>query len=623
MPPKQFNLVLRYLRRMAGGSGAGDVTDADLLARFVTTRDEAAFELLLWRHGAMVLRVCRDVTRDEHAAEDAFQATFLVLVRKAASVRAPESLGAWLYKTAYRAALRARGQRLRTAARIDYGHDVAELPARSEPDDDSSRREIRSLVHEEVLRLPSKYSRPVILCYFEELTHEEAARKLGWPKGTVAGRLARARELLHKRLSRRGVALSAALAAVTATSLEASAVIPSALVQMTFRNGLRVAAGEAAVRIASPHVAALTQGVLQEMFWNKMKLIAALILSMGLVGGGVGLLAGNRPTGRSETTVKSAAETQDKKDEDAEALKQRRLQTVQNLMRIALAMHEFHDAKLCFPPAAIYDKNGKPLLSWRVTLLPQLHETDLYKLFHLDEPWDSPHNKTLLANMPNVYRIPGIGDATSTFYQVVVGKSTVFEKRRATDPQGPARGIRIADITDGTSNTLLVVEAGVPVPWTKPEELPYSETGKLPALGGAFKDTIHAAMADGAVRELPRNAPEDFLRALITRDGGEHINEAVMVLVDAVHDADPDQLKKQNDELRRQIENAQLEIVRLQQQLLARWKGKSEKTQQESLREQLKLEAVQLERRLQDLKSMAWGLRSRLDKAKGVPADSP
>src|SRR5690349_17954902 len=117
MPHTQLSLILRYLRRVLGTPASGDVSDADLLVRFVTGHDEAAFELLLWRHGTMVLRVCRDVTRDEHTAEDAFQATFCTLVRKAAAIRDRQSLGAWLYQVAYRVALRARGQAVRHAAR--------------------------------------------------------------------------------------------------------------------------------------------------------------------------------------------------------------------------------------------------------------------------------------------------------------------------------------------------------------------------------------------------------------------------------------------------------------------------------------------------------------------------
>ncbi|HMF11933.1 MAG TPA: sigma-70 family RNA polymerase sigma factor, partial [Gemmataceae bacterium] len=167
------NLVLSYVRRAAGSS---DVTDADLLARFLAYRDEAAFELLLWRHGRMVWHLCRDVTRDEHAAEDAFQATFLALVRKAATIRAHDSLGAWLHRVAYRVALRARRRPLEIATA-----NLAEVPAHAETPDAASLRELRPLLHQEVQRLPAKYRTPIVLCYLEGLTHQEAARRLGWP----------------------------------------------------------------------------------------------------------------------------------------------------------------------------------------------------------------------------------------------------------------------------------------------------------------------------------------------------------------------------------------------------------------------------------------------------------
>jgi hypothetical protein len=195
---------------------------------------------------------------------------------------------------------------------------LAGLTANTEPDDDPSNREFRSLVHEEVLRLPHKYRSPVILCYYEDLTHEEAARKLAWPKGTIAGRLARARKLLGKRLARRGVALALALTAVSAKSLQASTAIRAALVQMAFRNCLLVAGGEATAGKISAHVAALSKGVLQEMFWSKTKVIAALVLSVGLVAGGIGLLSGKQPTGKAETTVKNDARIQDNKVADSE-----------------------------------------------------------------------------------------------------------------------------------------------------------------------------------------------------------------------------------------------------------------------------------------------------------------
>ena len=291
MPQGQFSAVLRYLHRVAGAPQSGEVSDVDLLARFSTTRDEAAFELLLWRHGAMVLRLCQDVTRDEHAAEDAFQAVFLALACKAGSIRSRKSLGAWLYQTAYRVALRARSRTLATGIRVARNYDLSRLAARAEPGDELIQRELRSLMRQEVARLPAKYRCPVILCYFEGLAHEDAARRLGWPKGTVAGRLARAREMLRKRLLRRGVALPAALAATAAASTLASANPVALLIQATLRSGLNIAGGATLCGIDSPHVAALTRGALQEMFWSKSQVLGAILLCFGLAGSGVGLFA--------------------------------------------------------------------------------------------------------------------------------------------------------------------------------------------------------------------------------------------------------------------------------------------------------------------------------------------
>jgi uncharacterized protein (TIGR03067 family) len=188
-----------------------------------------------------------------------------------------------------------------------------------------------------------------------------------------------------------------------------------------------------------------------------------------------------------------------------------------NLKQIALAMHNYVSTYQTFPTPAIYSKDGKPLLSWRVAILPFIEQDKLYKQFHLDEPWDSDHNKTLLAQMPKTYAPVG-GDARdkeSTFYQVFVGNGTIFE--------GP-KGIKIADITDGTSNTILVVEAAEAVPWTKPADLPYDDQKPLPKLGGMLKDVFNAALADGSVHIFPEKFNEKTMRLLIIRNDGQPVD---------------------------------------------------------------------------------------------------
>ncbi len=659
MSHSQRNLILRYLRRAAGAAETRDVTDGELLSRFVARHDEAAFELLLWRHGTMVLHVCRDVTRDRHAAEDAYQATFLALVRKAASIRAGESLGAWLYQVAYRVALKARGQTAKRNERETASVAVEKLPAVAELRDETSLRELRPLLHEEVQRLPAKYRRPIILCYLQGLTHEEAARQLGWPKGTVAGRLARARELLRKRLSLRGVALSAALSALALAPATASAVVPAALVQATLRTGLQIAAGQALAGLVSPQVIALTEGVIQTMLWNKMKLMAAVVLALGFAGGGIGLLAGGRQAGQTTEKQETAAAAQDEKASerknrgdkdqpaaDAKGLSAARAQSRLNLKEIALAMHSYHDTYGAFPAAAIYSKEGKPLLSWRVALLPFLNQDNLYKQFHLDEPWDSEHNKKLLDSKVKVFHVPGHDDWTRTYYQVFVGEDTIFERRKTAiggkgGPEGaggsaptagaagggdtvgglgggiqpPGIGMRLVDIPDGASNTLLVVEGGTPVPWTKPEDLAYAPTGKLPALGGALKDVIHAAFADGSVFALKKKINETAMRAAITRNQGEVYDRDD--LIDPAPGAEKEELKVLNERLRKEVDEAQALVRQLQEDLRKVHAGLGQEGgDAASVEDLLKQEQQKLRRELERLQQEAKRLRDDLDGVK-------
>jgi hypothetical protein len=191
-----------------------------------------------------------------------------------------------------------------------------------------------------------------------------------------------------------------------------------------------------------------------------------------------------------------------------------RMQSANNLKQIALAMHNYHATHGHFPPQAITGKDDKPLLSWRVAILPYLEQDNLYRTFRLNEPWDSAHNKALLKQLPPVYAPLGAGkkEPGMTYYQGFTGKHALFDG---------LKGPRLTEITDGTSNTLLIVEAAEPVPWTKPDDLPFDVKKPLPKLGGLFAEGFQAAFCDGSVRFLPKTIKEATLRALITRDGGE------------------------------------------------------------------------------------------------------
>jgi RNA polymerase sigma factor (sigma-70 family) len=630
--------VLHYLRRVLSAAPAEGVPDAELVRRFAKLRDQAAFELLVWRHAAMVLRVCRGLLRDEHAAEDAFQATFLALARKAGSVGQSGALGGWLFRVARHTSLKVRQgearrtirEARRTSTRVGNG-----------PAEDATRNELGPLLYEELDRLAAKYREPLVLCYLEGKTYAEAACALGWAPGTVSGRLARARDLLRRRLIRRGVAPAVAGLALLAVAPAAEAV-PTVLVVATTRAAVAFGVGQslAALALSTP-VVRLTEGVLHAMFLARVRLTAAVVLAVSLAVAGASVIcvrAASAPPastsaesegGETPVAVQGGARGPEGAPDN------RALESLSrnNLKQIALAFHNYHDVHGYFP-ANVLDADGRPLLSWRVLLLPYLQEDKLFKQFKLDEPWDSAHNKPLLAQMPAVFRVeghPAQGPIT-TFYQGFHGKGAIFDPTlhaspdAGTGPMGgppggggipggppgtpgglgvpgpggrPVRpgaasgegdptlqnlldlkaaleliiadlakpernsemdasrrralathladinkeitahkgrpgsapkakpmgmGTRLMEITDGTSNTILVIEAGEAVPWSKPQDVPFDAAKPVPRLGGLFPNVIFAAMADGSVQRIRPDCRPADLKAFITRSGGEVVD---------------------------------------------------------------------------------------------------
>ncbi len=306
MTARQDHPVLRFIRRIPDSGRTGDAPDAQLLARFVAQRDEAAFAGLVQRHGAMVFGVCRRVLGDTPDAEDAFQACFLVLARRGRSVSRAELLGNWLYGVAYRTALRARAD---AARRLERERQVCRSGVVG-PEDEADRRDLRRALDDELGRLPERYRAPLVLCYLEGHTQEEAARRLGCPRKTVTTRLARGCERLRGRLARRGLALPAVSAVLTG---EAPAAVPVALLDATIKAATAFAAGEAAAAGAvSAEVAALARGVMTAMLWTKRKTAAALLLAVGVIGTVAGLissrpLAAGQAEARKEGRQKAAA----------------------------------------------------------------------------------------------------------------------------------------------------------------------------------------------------------------------------------------------------------------------------------------------------------------------------
>jgi RNA polymerase sigma factor (sigma-70 family) len=283
MPGSPLSEFIRCLRRMAS-IGDGEVaSDGQLLERFVSRRDESAFETLLARHGPMVLGVCRRILGDPHDAADAFQAVFLILAHKADSIGRPRALGSWLYRIAQRTAVRAKVQRDRRRARQSILDD---LPA-AETIEELAWSELRQVLDEEVNRLPQKYRAVVLCCYLQEKTYTEAAKSLGLAAGTVSSRLARARDILRKRLLRRGLALSSSLLGTLLAQQAMSAAVPSVLRTITTQAALRIAAGQTVLAgLVTEPVAALTKEVLKTMFMTKLRMTGLVLLVLSILSAG-------------------------------------------------------------------------------------------------------------------------------------------------------------------------------------------------------------------------------------------------------------------------------------------------------------------------------------------------
>jgi RNA polymerase sigma factor (sigma-70 family) len=586
MANRPLRLLVRHIQQMARVPTDAEASDSVLLTRFVVEHDEAAFAALLERHGPMVRGLCRRLLRQPAEVDDAFQATFLVLVHKAQAIRKRASLASWLYGVALRIA-----RQLRRAA--DRPLPLEHPPARqaaADPGLEAAWHELCAVLDEEVQRLSEKFRAPLILCYLEGQTRDQAARQLGWSLRTLHRRLERGREMLRLRLTRRGLTLSAGLLATAVAEGGAQAAVPTNLLATTLRAALLSAAGKAATQAISSPVAALVRGVLRTMYCTKLIAFSSLaVIAAAVAGSGVFLAAGSlwgeqtpaehalahggqaRDDAVAGDQAGAQANGQRRRAEDLVQSAKDRAVNLAHLKRLALAMHNYFDTYGHFPAPAIYSGqaqeggmagmmagggggatrpgttgaggggpaggmsqmmggampgmgggrraspsfSGRALLSWRVALLPFLEQDALYKQFKLNEPWDSPHNKKLVAKMPAVYAGPqeaGKGNATGTRYQVFVGGGAAFEKHR---------GMQMPDIPDGTSNTILIVESARLVPWTRPEDLPFDPDLPLPDLGNPAEGSFNAAFCDGAVHTIKRSAGEDLIRAAITRAGGE------------------------------------------------------------------------------------------------------
>jgi RNA polymerase sigma factor (sigma-70 family) len=307
MATRHVSKAIRHVRRAVLLRDGAGLTDGELLEDYLGGRDDAALAALVRRHAPMVWGVCRRVLGNHHDAEDAFQATFLVLVRRAASIAYKELFANWLYGVAHQTALKARGT---IAKRKVRERQVTQMPqpatvARDLWDD------LQPLLDQELSRLPDRYRAVIVLRDLEGKTRKEAARQLGLPEGTVASRLARARVMLAKRLARYGLAVSGGALAMVLAQTATLAAVPTSVVSNTIKAATLFAAGQvASAGLISAKVAALTEGVLKGMLLTKLKIALVGFLVIAVLGSGVRVLtretlAADRAAGTSKSAQAS------------------------------------------------------------------------------------------------------------------------------------------------------------------------------------------------------------------------------------------------------------------------------------------------------------------------------
>jgi RNA polymerase sigma factor (sigma-70 family) len=506
--------LLRHLHRLAVTPVGPEPSDRQLLRHYAVSRDEAVFEVLVRRHATLVWGVCRRLLAEEHDAEDAFQATFLVLLRKAGAVRFQESVAGWLHAVACRVARKARV----AAARRRWHESRAEARPVSDPFAAALGHDLRHVLDEELGRLPAKYRAPVVLCLLKGLTHAEAARRLGWPEGTVSGRLARAREKLRTRLAGRGVVLS--VGALTA-ALANRAAGPPAVVAAAQRLAAAYALGEATA--GSPAVA-LAQGVLRAMLLARLTAVTAVALVV-LTAAALGyrlVASGSQPESPSAPVTEPASGNQ---------------QPQADLFGDPLppgALVRMGTIRLRQPyPQVVFPPDGKTLISVNTDLLVRTWDLGTGKFLH-ERRLEGTQDLALsdLAFAPDGTALTGCeasNHETLFVYQVPTGKqlssisvgAKVQLNRAALAPGGKAvaaalndlakgrRLIRLWDLATGEERQLLEHD-------DFDQDLAFSPDGKL--LGAAGRD--HALrLWDVATGKLLHALPVDAQRLAFSPTG--------------------------------------------------------------------------------------------------------
>ncbi len=479
----QPNTLLKHIHKLVAAQAFRNLSDRALLDSWIVRRDEAAFAALVERHGSMILAVCRRVLRRLHDAEDACQATFLVLARKAGSIRKKDSLSSWLHGVAFRVA---SDLKKRDARKQNEGKSIDEVPG-GDTVSEVTWQEAQVVLDEELNRLPESYRAPLVLCYLEGRARDEAAQQLGWNARTLRSRLERGRELLRSRLLRRGIAPSIALlSAVFAET--ASATMPATLSLSTVKAATSVATeGFASVGLISTKVAALTEGVIKAMCLTKLKTAAVVVLAVMLASTGVGTLtyrtlAGDQPSG---TPAASTGQT------PAAADAARIPKLIDQLGSATFADRERAAKEL--------DKIGVPALD---ALRKAARDADLERKRRAEELVQKIEKRTLEATLlaPTrvhlVYKDTPLAEAVTDFHKQS-GYAVALS-----DPEGKLKGRTVTldtgDVTFWQAFDQFCRKSGLIESPPQPAEA--ADRGELPPLPYPRLPGQHADQQQGAVR---------------------------------------------------------------------------------------------------------------------------
>jgi RNA polymerase sigma factor (sigma-70 family) len=504
-------------------------TDAELLQKYIDHHDSEAIEKLIEKHSSLVMSVCYQTLRNRHDAEDAFQQTFFVLANKANTIKNQSSLSSWLYSVAQRESIQIL--RVKHREQIKPLSEASSMSNKQEPEIDFDEL---SILHEELKQIPEKYHAPLILCYLEHKTSQEAAYELNITVASVKASLETGRKLLKKRLRRRGLGLASVLTLWQTAQAHSAGWATTTLLQKTVsaciaKTALTTASASATGTVSSATTVSSKQLLIKGATWMAIstgkKTIVSVIAVLLLIGGGTLTSVWMKKTPenipeKNPAPIKDNGPYQNNVPGNPVAVNKEDIHNkcMKKMKEFGLFMHVYHNLFGQFPPAIVTGPDGKTVHSWRVELLPVIYNetagldprslsknelrTEYNRLikesgYNLSKPWDSPENAAIIKNVPENYRHPAApaNSTNSSAFLAITGPGTLF-------------GREVPTMDSVAPGTLMIVTSKNDQPWTKPIDFVY-RAGKPIKLGGFGFGGFFGVTANGSARFIsPESLPE-------------------------------------------------------------------------------------------------------------------